>query len=124
MGEWHGRTAGSTVISAVRPSGVQAATYSRNAAATSAGSWSATSRKEILACAARGMMVLLPGPVCPPHMPLISAVGRAQIRSSVLKPCSPWAAPLSPASASHCFSSNGSRAIRSRSVSESGSTRS
>ena len=68
---------------------MRSATYSRKAAATSAGSWSATSRKEILACAAFGMIVLEPGPVCPPHMPLTSAVGRAQIRSRVLKPCSP-----------------------------------
>ena len=74
---------------AARPSGVAAATYSRKASPTSAGSWSATSRKETLACAALGMMVLEPGPVWPPHIPLTSAVGRAQIRSSVLKPCSP-----------------------------------
>jgi len=72
-----------------RPAGVLACTYSRNAASTSAGSWSATRRKETLACAALGMMVLPPAPVCPPHMPLTSAVGRAQIRSSVVKPCSP-----------------------------------
>ena len=53
---------------AARPSGVLAATYSRKASPTSAGSWSATSRKETLACAARGMMVLEPGPgVAAPH---------------------------------------------------------
>ncbi len=63
IGEWQGRTPGWTVTVAVRPSGVWAATYSRNASPTSAGSWSATRRKEILACAALGMMVLEPGPV-------------------------------------------------------------
>ena len=124
MGEWQGRTAGWAVTEDSRPSGVWAATYSRKPAATSAGSWSATSRKETLACAALGMIVLEPGPVWPPHMPLISAVGRAQIRSRVLKPSSPYSAPLCPASASQFFSSNGSRASRSRSSSMSGSTRS
>ena len=46
---------------------------------------------------------LPPGPVCPPHIPLTSAVGRAQIRSSVLYPASPLAARLCPASASQRF---------------------
>ena len=76
------------------PGGVRCATYSRSAAATSAGSWFATSRNDSLACASLGMTVLLPGPVCPPHIPLTSAVGRAQIRSSVLNPASPAAARL------------------------------
>ncbi len=78
--------------------------------ATSAGSWCATSRNDSLACASRGTIVLPPGPVWPPHMPLISAVGRAQIRSIVLKPASPVAAPLLPAVVSQAFSSNGSLA--------------
>ncbi len=67
-------------------------------------------------------MVLPPGPVWPPHMPLISAVGRVQTRSSVPYPDSPAAAPLLPASASQAFSSNGSLLIRSRSACDSGST--
>ena len=68
------------------------------------------------------MIVLPPGPVWPPHMPLTSAVGRAQTRSRVLKPASPAVAPLLPASASQPFSSNGSLAIISRSASVSGCT--
>ena len=35
------------------------------------------------------MIVLLPSSVYPPHMPLMSAVGRAQIRSSPATPFSP-----------------------------------
>jgi hypothetical protein len=70
------------------------------------------------------MMVFPPGPVWPPHRPLISAVGRHQIRSSVLKPDSPAAAPLWPASASHSFWLNGSRAISSRSAADTGTTES
>ncbi len=68
------------------------------------------------------MIVLPPGPVWPPHMPLISAVGRAQVRSRVLKPASPAAAPLWPASASQARSSNGSMPSMSRSRAESGAT--
>ena len=83
----HGRTPGSRIVTvASMPGGVRCATYSRSATATSAGSWFATSRNESFACAWLGMMVLPPGPVCPPHIPLTSAVGRAQIRSSVLNP--------------------------------------
>ena len=94
-GENDGLTPGpSTVTVASMPGGVCWATYSRSAAATSAGSWCATSRNDSFACASLGMMVLPPGPVCPPHMPLTSAVGRAQIRSSVLNPDSPAAARL------------------------------
>jgi len=68
MGEWQGRTAGRTVISAVRPSGVQSATYSRERRGhVGRVPGRETSRKEILACRGpAGMMVLLPGPVCPP----------------------------------------------------------
>ena len=66
------------------PGGVRAATYSRSATAMSAGSWLATSRNDTLACAWPGTMVFAPGPVWPPHMPLTSAVGRAQTRSSVV----------------------------------------
>jgi len=101
---------------------VRWATYSRSAAATSAGSWFATSRNDNFACAWLGMIVLPPGPVCPPHIPLISAVGRAQIRSSVLNPASPAAARLWPASSSQACWSNGSRANISRSAAETGST--
>ena len=125
IGEKHGRTPGpSKVTSASIPGGVCAVTYARSPALTSAGSWWATSRNETLACASRGTIVLAPGPVWPPHMPLTSAVGRAQIRSRVLKPASPAVARLWPASASQSFSSNGSRANRSRSCRVSGTTRS
>ena len=102
------------------PAGCASATYSRSAFATSAGSWRATSRNDSFACASRGMIVLPPGPVWPPHIPLISAVGRAQIRSRVLNPASPAAAPLCPASASHARSSNGSWLSVSLSCAESG----
>ena len=104
------------------PAGVLSVTYASKASRTSRASWSATSRKDSLACASFGMMVLPPGPVCPPQMPLTSAVGRAQIRSSVLKPRSPALAWLSPASASQDFSSKGSRASSSRSAAVSGTT--
>src|ERR1700727_2422902 len=57
--------------------------YSSSEATTFAGSWSATRRNDSLACAALGMIVLGPGPACPPHRPLTSAGGPAHIRSSV-----------------------------------------
>ena len=41
------------------------------------GSWAATSRQLTLAWAWAGMIVLLPSPWKPPHMPLTSSVGRA-----------------------------------------------
>ncbi len=85
-----GRTPGpSGVTTASIPGGVCAVTYSSSAASTSPGSWSATRRKESLACAWRGTMVFGPGPVWPPHMPLTSAVGLAQTRSRVEYPSSP-----------------------------------
>jgi len=62
---------------------------------------------------------LVARPVCTTQMPLISAVGRAQIRSSVLKLCSPWAKswPALPRSGQPCFSSNAAARYRSRSES-------
>jgi hypothetical protein len=55
-------------------------------------------------------------------MPLTSAVGRAPIRSSVVKPASPAAAREAAGPASHAASSKGTRAISSRSRSPSGRT--
>ena len=52
-----------------------------NSGSSRAGSWSATSRNDTLAWAVAGMMVLVPAPLNPPQMPLMSAVGRPDIRS-------------------------------------------
>src|SRR5262249_27750946 len=116
IGAEHGRTPGlSDATAASIPRGVWAATYSPSPVSTCAGSWSATRRNDTLPCASRGTMVFGPGPVSPPPLPLIWAVGLAQIRSRVVSPASPATAWLCPASASHTFSSNGSRANSSRS---------
>ena len=56
------------------------------------GSWSGTSRQLTLAWAWAGMIVFEPSPWKPPQIPLTSRVGRAPIRSSVVKPASPTSA--------------------------------
>jgi len=74
-----------------------------------------------LALARAGMMVLAPSPWKPPWMPQQSSVGRAQTRSSVVKPFSPKVEG-EPVERSHSFSSKGRLAISLRSVSLSGRT--
>ena len=50
----------------------------------SRGFWSGTRRIEILADASAGITVLAPSPLKPPQMPLMSRLGRVQMRSSVV----------------------------------------
>ncbi len=52
--------------------------------AISFGVWSGTRRMEILAWAVAGITVLAPSPVKPDQIPLMSRLGRAQRRSSVV----------------------------------------
>ena len=73
------------------------------------GSWSGTSRQLTFAEARDGRTVFEPSPVKPPQMPFGSSVGRAQSRSSVVYPASPWSVGA-PVSARNAASSNGSRA--------------
>ncbi len=123
-GVMHGRTPPPWKVTCQStPSGTRSASQSRNCCSSSPGSWSATSRNDTFACASVGTTVLWPGPVWPPQAPLISAVGRAHTRSSVVKPFSPYSARL-PAVLNQSTESNGSLANSSRSRSVSSTTRS
>ena len=105
----------------VTPAGATAATWSLKAARILSGSWLATRRAEILACACAGMIVLPPSPWNPLHMPLTSSVGRADLRSSVDQPASPTSAGTG-IEARNASSSNGSAAMAARSAAVSATT--
>ena len=86
--------------------------------------WSGTSRNVSFANAWLAITVFVPCPWYPPPIPLISAVGRAQMRSTELYPASPKSSGTPVSSRISLSPSTGSLRHASRSQSSSGLTRS
>src|SRR5690606_30742978 len=78
------------------------------------GSWLPTGRELTFAPALAGMIVFGPGPLYPPQIPLISSVGRAEIRSLIVYRSSPQTAGT-PVASRNCSSLIAPFAIISRS---------